>query len=271
MTNTPEQTPLLEAINIGHTYESQSEPILKDINFSLSSGDSLGILGPNGGGKTTLLKIMVGLIKPTSGYFKFNGKILDYKNSEFRKQIGHVPQTTQLNPSLPVRVRDMIEFVLEKNTPHKKELIHQLLCKVGLESKEEASVHLLSGGEKKRALLARAMIHNPTLLVLDELTAGLDSTGQDQLLELILRLQKDQKTSFIIVDHNINQIIKHCDKILCLNRTSHWHQEKDYLTRSVLESIYHCEFEHLLLHEKFNAEEGKKELIPHHHHHRDER
>ncbi|MBY0416134.1 MAG: ATP-binding cassette domain-containing protein, partial [Bdellovibrionales bacterium] len=108
----------------------------------------------------------------------------------------------------------------------------------------------LSGGEKQRVLIARAMIQKPKLLLLDEPTKGLDSNGQDQLLALIETIKKRDNTAVMIVDHNINQIIKSCQNILCLNRHSHWHDHRDFLTKNILEDIYHCEFEHLLIHEK---------------------
>jgi zinc transport system ATP-binding protein len=141
--------------------------------------------------------------------------------------------------------------------PQRKNSTGEVLKLVGLTGKEEKLFTQLSGGEKKRALLAMALIKGPELLLLDEPTAGLDSTGIDQLLELLANLQKRFLTGVVVVDHNINHILKHCDKILCLNQTFHWHDEKDYLTKGILESIYHCEFEHLLIHDE-------KELAEHH-------
>lgn len=235
-------TPILRVDSLHFAYpDTPNHLILKNIAFSLNPGEALGILGPNGGGKSTLLKILVGLLGPYKGEVHFNGQPVE----EFRTQIGYVPQTANLNTILPLRIIDLIHF-----QPEKKENIKDVLDLVGLSGKEEKLFSELSGGEKKRALLSLALIKAPKILILDEPTAGLDSSGIDQLLSLLSRLQKELSTSVVIVDHNINQVIKHCDKILCLNQTSHWHNEKDYLTKNILESIYHCEFEHLLIHEK---------------------
>ncbi len=236
--------PLLKVENLSFAYpDAPSHLILQNISFSLNPGEALGILGPNGGGKSTLLKILVGLLTPLRGNILFNGGLIQ----NFRTKIGYVPQIANLNTILPLRVIDLIHL-----QPEKREHIKDVIDLVGLNSKEEKLFSELSGGEKKRTSLALALIKAPKILILDEPTAGLDSTGIDQLLSLLTRLQKEFSTSVIIVDHNINQVIKHCDKILCLNQTSHWHNEKDYLTKNILESIYHCEFEHLLIHEKEN-------------------
>ena len=236
------ETPILKVNSLSFAYPDTPDfLILKNISFSLNKGEALGILGPNGGGKSTLLKILVGLLGPYQGEVNFNGKSVN----EFRSKIGYVPQTANLNTIMPLRIIDLIHF-----QPEKKDSIKNVLELVGLAGKENKLFSELSGGEKKRALLSLALIKAPNILILDEPTAGLDSSGIDQLLDLLSRLQKDFSTSVVIVDHNINQVIKHCDKILCLNQTSHWHNEKDFLTKNILESIYHCEFEHLLIHEK---------------------
>jgi len=243
------QTQILEAKKVCFHYPDAPDIlILKDISFYLSEGEALGILGPNGGGKTTLLKLLVGLMTPTAGVLEFKGKQVKKLKDLHGPKIGYVPQLSSLNNILPIRIKDFIGF--GKVGSSSKEQLKNLLELVGLSGKENKQFSELSGGEKKRTQLAKALVGAPVLLVLDEPTAGLDSQGQDQLLELLAKLRTEFNTSVVIVDHNINQIIKHCDKILCLNKTSHWHEEKDYLTKSVLESIYHCEFEHLLLHEK---------------------
>ena len=126
---------------------------------------------------------------------------------------------------------------------------NELLDLVGILHKKDSLISSLSGGEKQRVLLARALINRPKLLLLDEPTKGLDSNGQDQLLAIIEKIKARDKTAVMIVDHNINQIIRNCHKILCLNRTYHWHNNTDLLTRNILEDVYHCEFEHLLIHE----------------------
>jgi zinc transport system ATP-binding protein len=239
---------ILRAEKLCFSYDGET-PVLKDISFSLSEGESLGVLGPNGGGKSTLMKIIVGLLKADSGKIFFS----EIDSREFKTypydKFSYVPQYSELNSILPVKVCEYMEFAraLYKNTSQND--IFDLLDLVGILHKKDSLISMLSGGEKQRVLLARALINKPKLLLLDEPTKGLDSNGQDQLLTLIEKIKTRDKTAVMIVDHNINQIIRNCHKILCLNRTYHWHDHRDLLTKNILEDVYHCEFEHLLIHE----------------------
>ncbi|MBC7540780.1 MAG: ATP-binding cassette domain-containing protein [Bacteriovorax sp.] len=252
-------TPILRADKLSFSYNSE-EPTLKDISFSLFSGESLGVLGPNGGGKSTLMKIIVGLLKADSGKLFFENKLSsDYKVYPFAL-FSYVPQNSELNTILPVKVNEYMDFARSLYKEHNSATdIDELLDLVGILHKKNSLISKLSGGEKQRVLLARALINRPKLLLLDEPTKGLDSNGQDQLLAIIEKIKTRDKTAVMIVDHNINQIIRNCHKILCLNRTYHWHDHRDLLTKNILEDVYHCEFEHLLIHEndlKNNTEQN---------------
>ncbi|MDO9183298.1 MAG: ATP-binding cassette domain-containing protein [Bacteriovorax sp.] len=259
-----EPVAVLRADKISFSYNGEA-PTLKDISFSLYSGESLGVLGPNGGGKSTLLKIIVGLLKADSGTIFFDEK----SSSEFKKypfeKFSYVPQNSELNTILPVKVSEYMDFAksLYKDDNSLSE-IDELLELVGILHKKDSLISKLSGGEKQRVLLARALITNPKLLLLDEPTKGLDSNGQDQLLAIIEKIKKRDKTAVMIVDHNINQIIRNCHKILCLNRTYHWHDHTDLLTKNILEDVYHCEFEHLLIHENDLDNNAKINEADHH-------
>lgn len=241
---------ILEAEKISFSYEGLDEAILKDISFSLKKGESLGVLGPNGGGKSTLMKIVAGLLKATSGELYFDGAPLSTLSKYPYHLFSYVPQNSELNVTMPVKVYEFLEFSISLFKIKNPNLVDELLNLVGMIHKKESLLSKLSGGEKQRVLIARALIQKPKILLLDEPTKGLDSNGQDQLLSLIETIKKRDQTAVMIVDHNINQIIKSCHKILCLNRHSHWHDHRDFLTKNILEDIYHCEFEHLLIHEK---------------------
>lgn len=229
-------TTVLELCHIHFSYEQQK--VLSDINLSLDSKMSLGIVGPNGGGKTTLLKIIIGFLQPSEGEIIKRDDHL----------VGYVPQYNALNELMPISVEQMIKLNLNKKNDSAFNF-ENLIKLVGLEGKEKNLVRHLSGGEKQRALIARSLINNPKLLVLDEPSTGLDSNGQDQLFALLNEIKNKLETAVIIVDHNLNQVLKNCDKILCLNKTQHWHDEKHALTNDILSSIYHCEFEHIMIHE----------------------
>ena len=226
---------------------NQDEDILREVSFTIHAGQSLGVLGPNGGGKSTLIKIIAGLLSPNSGDIYFNDEKIDFTKKYPFSFFSYVPQNSELNTILPISVDEYMGF----STPPKYvQSIDKMLELVGMAHKKKSLISNLSGGEKQRVLIARAMITNPALLLLDEPTKGLDSNGQDQLLALIEEIKVKSQTSVMIVDHNINQIIKNCENVLCLNRSHHWHDKKDFLTKNILEDIYHCEFEHLLIHEK---------------------
>ncbi len=253
---------ILRADKISFSYDGH-EPVLKDISFSLKKGESLGVLGPNGGGKSTLMKIIAGLLKPASGEIYFNEIPLSSMNSYPYHMLSYVAQSSELNTIMPVKVSEFLDFSMSLHKIKNPKLSDELLNMVGISHKKDSLLSKLSGGEKQRVLIARAMIQNPRILLLDEPTKGLDSNGQDQLLSLLETIKKKDQTAVMIVDHNINQIIKGAQHILCLNRHHHWHDHREFLTKNILEDIYHCEFEHLLIHEK----DLEKNQDHHHDHH----
>jgi zinc transport system ATP-binding protein len=255
---------ILDAKNISFQYIESGPEILKNISFSIKQSEALGILGPNGGGKSTLMKILSGLLKMNSGKLKILDKEIHSLDDYPKNFISYVPQVSGLSLILPLTGLEYLNsYVRAINLKIEKKQINELAVKVGIDNKLDYKMKNMSGGEQQRILLLKALLNNPSLLLLDEPTKGLDSIGQDQLLSILKRIQKENKTSVVIVDHNINQIIRHCDKILCLNQSSHWHDHKDLLTKNVLENIYHCEFEHLLIHENEGPQLG--DATPEHH------
>ncbi|MCO4793494.1 MAG: metal ABC transporter ATP-binding protein [Bacteriovoracaceae bacterium] len=243
---------ILEVKNLSYQY-SENDLILSNVSFQLQSNTLLGIIGPNGGGKTTLLRIIAGLIPIQEGEIVWNGKEIS-KNFHKELRLSYVPQRDTVNTSLPITVKDMIIFGNLPDKVNKREL-SKLLEKLGLTKLKDSLIKELSGGQLQRVLLAKALIRRPSVLLLDEPTKGLDSTGQDQLLNLMNTIQEETECSIILVDHNINQVIKHCDEILCLNRKHHWHDKKELFNTDIMNSVYHCEFEHSLIHE--NQKDGK--------------
>jgi zinc transport system ATP-binding protein len=248
---------ILKAEHISFSFQDSKDLILNNITFEVLKGESLGILGPNGGGKSTLVKLIAGLLTPSSGKFYYDNIMYNGKSPFPFKLMAYVPQTTELNTILPINVFDFLKIASKTQLLENAEKrILELLNVVNMSYKKAALLDQLSGGEKQRVLIARALLHSPKLILLDEPMKGLDSNGQDQLQALLKDIKAIHQTAVVIVDHNISQIIKTCDKILCLNKTSHWHNHTDLLTQNILEDIYHCEFEHLLIH--------KQEQIPNH-------
>lgn len=241
----------INAQNIGFKYPGQSQLTLKNINFVLNQGESLGIMGPNGGGKTTLMKILSGVLKVSEGQLiYFNQNVTELSNFP-REKISYIPQTSGINLALPLTAMEYLKYAgLALKIKNLDEKILKHAKEVGIDEKLNYLFKDMSGGEKQRVLIAKALLNAPKIILLDEPTKGLDSLGQDQLLLTLKKVRDENKTAVIIVDHNINQVIRFCDKVLCLNKTSHWHDHKELLTKNVLENIYHCELEHLLIHEQ---------------------
>lgn len=250
---------MLEAKHLDFHYPD-GEKVLEDISFKIEKAGMLGIIGPNGGGKSTLLKILVGLLPLKKGEVLYDGLPL-----AATKKAVYVPQTITLNDTLPLKVSDFLNLSI-KNA---KLSLDECLTKVGMLDKKNDLIRELSGGQKQRVMLARALRQVPEILILDEPTTGLDGEGQDQLMILLKGLQQNEKTTIIIVDHNLNQVLNHADKILCLNKKHHWHERKELLTQNIINDIYHCEFEHIRLHEagtQFNDEHHECQHDHKHHH-----
>ena len=230
---------LLSCDNISYGY-SNGPNLFEKLSIEVDYGETLGIIGPNGSGKTTLLKILAGIIKPSIGHLTLNPSS---EKSNSKQVISYVPQVVDFNQTLPLRGIDILQLHCER-----KDKISEILGLVEMSDKANLLFSKLSGGEKQRILLAQAILNDPHLLILDEPNKGLDSTGQDQLLTILKSTQEQNHMAIIMVDHNINQTLNFCQKILCLGKHTHWHDKKDLLDQKVLNSIYHCEFEHQLIH-----------------------
>jgi zinc transport system ATP-binding protein len=250
------KAPLIQVQNLGFAY-SDGEQILKNVSFSLNASEILGVIGPNGGGKSTLLKLVIGLLTPESGSIEKSSSRLAY-----------LPQSRSMNDTLPVTIDNVLDMIPAHSNPLGKS---EALKTVGMTRPLTALFRTLSGGEKQRVLLARALRQHPEILILDEPTQGLDGQGQDQLLSLLQSLKKDFACGIIVVDHNLAQIVSHADKILCVNRTHHWHDSKELFNGKILNSIYHCEFEHMLIHHDSGAGEHHHCADHDHHHHDDDK
>jgi zinc transport system ATP-binding protein len=237
--------------------------ILKNINLSLYKDDFLGLIGPNGGGKTTLLKLILGLLKPQSGEISMDGEKASVRIS---KKIGYVPQILNFEEYFPITVEEVVltgrlgskSFVGYYNKEDYK-IAADCLNKVGLT--EFAKKHLaeLSGGEKQRVYIARALACQPKLLLLDEPTSNIDRRVETVFYDLLALLNKD--IPIIIVSHDIGAVSSQVNKIACLNRELFYHDSKE-LTPEMLENVYHCPIDliaHGVAHRVFDYHERESE------------
>ena len=215
-------------------------PAIEDIDFSISQGDFLAIIGPNGGGKTTLLKVILGLIKPSKG----SALILGKTPVESRGKIGYVPQHNLFDRDFPISVWETVLMgryskagLFRRYSPKDKEMAIDALKTVGMLKNKARQLGILSGGEQQRVFIARALVSEPSLLLLDEPTASVDPAMQSEFYELMDSLKKEM--AIVLVSHDIGAISVHVNKIACLNRRLHYHGSKEVSTK-VLEATYQC-------------------------------
>ncbi len=251
----------IEVNSLTHFYKAKESPVLKDVSFQLNQGEILGIIGPNGGGKSTLLKILAGLINAKSGSIKVKS---ENRCANFYKKLGYIPQKKTINTILPIQVDEFLKLNKEYNS---EQDLDKTLESVGMIEHKNDLLSNLSGGELQRVLIANALSQDPELILFDEPTTGLDGQGQDQLITLIKKINQQNNTTIIMVDHNINQVLKNCDKLLCLNNTHHWHDKKELFNNDILTSIYHCELEHLMIHDKVDSNPQDHKFCDHNHDH----
>lgn len=213
---------------------------LNNINLSVNDGDFLGIIGPNGGGKTTLLKVMLGLIKPNHGSVTVLGKEPKYT----RKYIGYIPQNNSFDMDFPISVIDTVLLgryrhsgLFKKYSSKDIEAAYKSLEKVGLLAFKDKPIGKLSGGERQRVLIARALVSEPRILLLDEPTVSIDAKSETEFYELLSNLKN--KMAIIIVSHDITAISVYIEKIACLNKELYYHGSKE-ISDEILEKTYQC-------------------------------
>ncbi len=209
--------PFIEIRNLTKTYQSVagefSTPVLNNLSLEVTSGRTLGLIGPSGSGKSTLLNIMGGLDVPTSGEVWIDGnqvhQLSPNEAASFRNQtIGFIFQSHHLLPALTAHENVMIPTL----AGHRKgsgsdgwELAHQLLEQVGLKERANHRPNQLSGGEKQRVAVARALINRPKLLLADEPTGALDRANADHLMDILLRLNEEFECTMLVVTHSMEQ------------------------------------------------------------------
>ena len=218
-------------------------PILEEINLAIHQHDFIGIIGPNGGGKTTLLKVILGLIKPDSGKIRVFG----HPPEKSRKHIGYVSQYKAFDRDFPISVRDVVLMgrmglyeMFKRYSEKDKKLAEHALKTVEMLNYRDRQIGTLSGGQQQRVLIARALVSNPELLLLDEPTAGVDASAQREFYELLKKL--NEKTTIVLVSHDLTAVSVYVDKIACLNRKLFYHNSKEIRPEDI-EATYQCPIE----------------------------
>lgn len=247
---------ILEIKNLTFSYDKQI--ILEDINLTIKENDFLAIIGPNGGGKSTLLKAILGINKIKNGKIK----LFDKKVEKNISSIGYVPQNTNVNINFPIKV---IEVVMMGHVGHKRPLIgykkEEIACalgaleQVGMQDFANMKIGTLSGGQRQRVMIARALCAHPKILLLDEPTASIDVDGQKQIYDLLKLLNKT--ITVVVVSHDISVILGYATKVAHINKKLTFHDISDKQTSLPNTNNHFCEVEMLqLLGTNFNTKKS---------------
>lgn len=215
-------------------------PVLEDINLTVNALDFVGLIGPNGGGKTTLIKVLLGLVQPQRGTVK----ILDRPVTQGRRYIGYVPQLLELDREFPIQVRDVVSMgrlgkrkLFHRYNRKDREIVQRSLEQVGMADKGDRPIGELSGGERQRVYIARALASEPQILLLDEPTANVDSHVQNSIYELLKEL--NQTITIVMISHDLGAISTYVKTVGCLNRRLHYHHDR-IITPTMIEQTYQC-------------------------------
>lgn len=216
--------------------------VLRDVSFSVRDGDFLALIGPNGGGKTTLLRLMLGLLKPQKGSVRIFGDAPDTTSH----RIGYVPQVVHINKEFPVSVYDVVQM---GTLPRKRRWFSgkkdgepdaiAYLDKMGMADYRDRRIGDLSGGQRQRVFIARALAAEPEILFLDEPTASIDTAGQTALYTLLREL--NQSMTIVMASHDLMLLSSYVKSIACVNQAVHYHDEAE-VTGDMLD-MYECPVE----------------------------
>lgn len=230
-----------EAISIQHLWAGYDhEPVLEDINLSVRELDFIGLIGPNGSGKTTLFKVLLGLLVPWRGEVR----IMGLKPDKGRRYVGYVPQTVEFDRAFPIRVWDVVMLgrlskrrLLQPYTAEDGACVERALREVGALHLRERPLGELSGGQRRRVYIARALATEPQILLLDEPLAGVDPQAGTHLYETLQQL--NEGITLLMISHDIGAIASCVKTIGCLNRRLYYHGERE-ITPQMLELAYQC-------------------------------
>ncbi len=213
--------PLVSVQSVSYKYNSES--VLENVSFDIEEGDFLGIIGPNGAGKTTLFHCMLGLLNSYSGRITIlNQDIKKYK--KIFKKIGYIPQKKSIDQKFPLTVEELVSLSLPRNTS--KNIVFEILKQVRLFTMKDKIIGQLSGGQQQRVLIAKALVNNPIILILDEPTNELDPKSQNDFYSLLKELNEKNKITIIWSSHDMDAVNKYANKVSCINKRMFFHGDK---------------------------------------------
>ncbi len=229
----------VELNEVSFSYNEQT--VLKNVSLTIQAKDFVAIIGPNGGGKSTLLKIILGLLTPDEGEVKVFGR--DPKKA--RELVGYLPQHSNFDPDFPINVFQTVLMgryhgLFKCPTKEDKRIVLQALKDVEMQDYTQRQISRLSVGQMQRVLIARALAREPQLLLMDEPMASIDPEMQNSFYQLVTRLR--DKMAIVLVSHDVGSVSVYVDKIACLNRKLFYHGPAEEAAGG-LEEIYQCPIE----------------------------
>jgi zinc transport system ATP-binding protein len=238
---------LVDILSLDFAYGQQL--VLKHIDLPVESGTTLGVIGPNGGGKTTLLRLLLNLHQPTRGGIKIDG-LSPAQAVQRGDVVGYLPQNYALPEQFPISVRQVVRLglvgktgMLRRFSGDDLRFVEWLLERVGIKDLADRPIGTISGGQRQRALIARALAARPKLLLLDEPTTGIDRSGQQKFIEFLADLKRELKLTVILVSHDLRAVSAISDRIACLNVTLHYHDVPEHLPADLVYQMFACDLE----------------------------
>ncbi len=228
----------IQVDNVWFSY--QGSEVLRDVSLSLKKGEFLGIIGPNGGGKTTFLKLLLGILKPDKGRIL----ILGQAPNTASQRIGYVPQNTDFSTRFPISVMDVTlmgrlawSHIGRRYTDEDREKVRVALEKVHMWDYRSRPIGQLSGGQRQRVFIARALVTDPEILFLDEPTASIDPEFQVDLYDFLKEL--NQNVTIVVITHDVGVVSSYMKSIACVNRHLIFH-EGGLITKEMVDMAYQC-------------------------------
>lgn len=216
---------MLKVVEIKHlTVQYPGVKALDDVSFVVNEGDFLGIIGPNGAGKSTLFASMLGINTKYKGTIKFFGTDIR-KSRDYLKQIGYVPQKPVFEKNFPATVNDVVRMGLRKESDENR--IDQILQELWIHELKKRKIGELSGGQQQRVFIAKALVNNPKLLILDEPVTGIDQQSIELFYSILKELNSKQKITIIWSSHDLDAVNRLANHVACLNRTLFFHGVSD--------------------------------------------
>lgn len=232
---------LIEVKGLSASYDRKT--VLRDIDLTVCEHDFLGIIGPNGGGKTTLIKLIMGLLTPDKGTIQFFREGLPVD----KISMGYLPQYNAIDKKFPISVYDVIlsglsrkkSFLSRFNSEHHMQ-VNEVIHRMGLEGLEKKAIGQLSGGQMQRALLGRAIVSNPEVVILDEPNTYIDQRFESRLYEILSEMNKER--TIMLISHDIGTVISNVKTIACVNETLDYHPDSE-ISSNWLEEKFECPIE----------------------------